>query len=86
MTGIMKIMERSGHTIYTANRRGFIEKNGAGGHYGPLAQIFSIKEIKIIKRTLSAPVPPPPSEGRPVSSCVAHVPPNSPSYKVPCHK
>jgi hypothetical protein len=78
-------MERAGHTTYTANRQGFIEKNGAGvpyhlpressrfygkewsgqaipptprivkvllkrmeraGHNGPLAQIFSIKEIK----------------------------------------
>ncbi len=25
----MKGMERASHTIYTANRRGFIEKNGA---------------------------------------------------------
>jgi hypothetical protein len=23
-------MDRAGHTIYTANRQGFIEKNGAG--------------------------------------------------------
>ena len=28
---IMKRMDWAGHTIYTANRRGFIEKNGAGG-------------------------------------------------------
>jgi hypothetical protein len=28
---LLKRMERAGHTIYTANRHGFIEKNGAGG-------------------------------------------------------
>ena len=41
--GIMKRMERAGHTTYTANRQGFIEKNGAGiatPHTPPIVKVL----------------------------------------------
>jgi len=44
----MKMLERAGHTIYTANRQGFIEKNGAGGPLWPVgANLFNKNSIKI---------------------------------------